>query len=233
LRGALFPEHPGLEGSGEYAARGIAEHVPSDLALPVGELLDHRTGDRFGCYPLSDGSAYWYAAWDASADPPAEHRHDWLQSRRADWHPSAAALIGATAAADVHVVETARLTRPLPSLSRGRIAMLGDAAHAMTPDLGQGACQAFEDAVVLGEVLGDARPHRAHAVLREYDAIRRPRTTALLRDSRRMNRVLRLAGPPGRWRDAVFRSVPKALGTRVLAAQFRFEPVGRDAPVRH
>lgn len=229
LRGALFPKHPGLEGSGEFAARGIAEQVPAGLVLPVGELLDHRTGDRFGCYPLSDGSAYWYAAWDASADPPADHRHDWLQQRRAEWHPSAAALIGATAAADVHVVETARLTRPLPSLSRGRIALLGDAAHAMTPDLGQGACQALEDAVVLGEVLDGARPHRAVAALHEYDAIRRPRTSSLLRDSRRMNRVLRLTGPPGRLRDAVFRSVPKALSTRVLAAQFRFEPVGRPA----
>ena len=59
---------------------------------------------------------------------------------------------------DVHVVETAQLVHPLPRLAVGRVALLGDAAHAMTPDLGQGACQAFEDAVVLASVLGATCP---------------------------------------------------------------------------
>ena len=76
----------------------------------------------------------------------------WLRDDRADWHPCVAPLI--EAAADVHVVETAQLVRPLPTLAVGRVALLGDAAHAMTPDLGQGACQAFEDAVTLAAVLG-------------------------------------------------------------------------------
>src|SRR5205814_1163990 len=76
LRAALLPDHPGLAGSGEYAARAIAPAAPSGLQLPVGELADHRTGDRFGCLPLADGGVYWYATWCASspADPPERHR---------------------------------------------------------------------------------------------------------------------------------------------------------------
>src|SRR5215210_2484541 len=52
LRAALVPGHPGLEGSGEYAARAL---TPAGLdALPVpGELLDRRTGERFGCFLLA------------------------------------------------------------------------------------------------------------------------------------------------------------------------------------
>jgi len=54
-----------------------------------------------------------------------------------------------------------RIAEPLPALHRGRVAILGDAAHAMTPHLGQGACQAIEDAVVLASVADPADPTAA------------------------------------------------------------------------
>jgi 2-polyprenyl-6-methoxyphenol hydroxylase-like FAD-dependent oxidoreductase len=114
----------------------------------------------------------------------------------------------------------------------GRIALLGDAAHAMTPDLGQGACQAFEDAVALGAVLTGATPADAPGALARYDALRRPRTSALQRQAARTNRLLGLHGPAGRIRDAVLRLVPASLSTRALAAQLRFTPpedLHRDA----
>ncbi len=90
----------------------------------------------------------------------------------------------------------------------------------MTPDLGQGACQAFEDAVTLASVLdGDAE-----TALARYDAIRRPRTSALQTQCRRTHRLLTLRGPAGRLRDAGLRLVPGALATRAMAAQMRFTP---------
>lgn len=165
---------------------------------------------------------------DDTAPDDTAARHRWLRDRRADWHPCAAALIDGTAPADVHVVETAQLVRPLPTLAVGRIALLGDAAHAMTPDLGQGACQAFEDAVALGAVLHGAAPGDVPAALARYDACRRPHTTALQRQARRMNRLLGLRGPRARLRDAALRCVPTALATRALAAQLRFVPGPAD-----
>jgi 2-polyprenyl-6-methoxyphenol hydroxylase-like FAD-dependent oxidoreductase len=224
LRTALFPDHPGLEGSGEYAARAFApagldvEHVP-------GELLDHRTGDRFGTFALADGRTYWYATWAAGAGAPDEPvaRLTALRARSADWHPTVGALLAATDPADVHVTETVRLAAPLPALAVGRVALLGDAAHAMTPDLGQGGCQAFEDAAALGALLGGARPADVPALLGRYDRVRRPRTTALQRQARRVNRLLRLRGPAARLRDAALRAVPSALATPALARQFAFD----------
>ncbi len=77
------------------------------------------------------------------------------------------------------------LPEPLPALHRGKIVLLGDAAHPMTPNLGQGACQAIEDAVVLAHALTAAtdRPptpprgsphHRGDAPLPPRRAPHRP-----------------------------------------------------------
>jgi 2-polyprenyl-6-methoxyphenol hydroxylase-like FAD-dependent oxidoreductase len=210
LRTHLFPGHPGLEGSGECAARALA---PAGLAVePVpGELLDHRTGERFGCMLLADGRTYWYATWAITDAVPADP----------------AALLAATDPAAVHVTETVRLVEPLPALTVGRTALLGDAAHAMTPDLGQGGCQAFEDAAALGALVDGAGPPDVVPALARYDALRRPRTTALQRQARQMNRMLRLRGPAGRLRDTILRAVPGGLAAPALARQFAFDPPRR------
>jgi 2-polyprenyl-6-methoxyphenol hydroxylase-like FAD-dependent oxidoreductase len=90
------------------------------------------------------------------------------------------------------------LGRPLPSFHRGRVALLGDAAHPMTPHLGQGACQAVEDAVV-----------PAHEVTRggglaAYSAARVPRTTDVARRSYRVSRMTAVSGRlPAAARDAL------------------------------
>jgi len=225
IRTALFPTHPGLAGSGEYAARGVAPGGMPGVEQITGELLDHRTGDRFGCMPMANGEVYWYSTWRDSAPVNPIERHRWLLERRTDWHPTVLMLIAATAPAGVHVVETAQLARPLPTLAVGRIALLGDAAHAMIPDLGQGACQAFEDAVALGAALAGTGPDGVEDALRSYDTARRPRTSTLQRQARLMNRMLGLTGPSARARNAVFGLVPRALATRAMAWQFRFSPV--------
>lgn len=88
----------------------------------------------------------------------------------------------------------------------GRVALAGDAAHAMTPNLGQGAGQALEDVAVLTRVLETSPVPDAVAA---YARIRRPRVTALHRRSRTMGRVGQLAHPVlVTARDAVLRLTP-------------------------
>ncbi len=221
LRGALFPAFPGLRGSGEYAARAIVPAPPGVTPVP-GELLDRRTGERFGCMPMADGTVYWYATWPADRLTAAADVPRWLRDRRADWHPSVPALIGAAAPADVHVVETAQLVHPLPALAVGRVALLGDAAHAMTPDLGQGAGQAFEDAATLAALFDGLPPSAVPTALARYDAVRGPRTSALQRAARRTHRLLGLRGPAAHARDIAFRLIPGTLAARAMSAQLRF-----------
>jgi 2-polyprenyl-6-methoxyphenol hydroxylase-like FAD-dependent oxidoreductase len=137
-------------------------------------------GARFGQVPMS-GRVYWFATENApeGGRHPDEQAH--LRALFRDWHQPSRALIEAA--------DPRRFCEPTSTIvrhcgGRGRATLLGDAAHAMTPNLGQGGCQAIEDAVVLARCL------RQHAdpveALRTYEARRIPRTSAVpARGSRR------------------------------------------------
>ena len=87
------------------------------------------------------------------------------------------------------------LADPLPACHAGRVALLGDAAHAMTPHLGQGACQAIEDAVVLAGVAPDLqRLHRGPAAPDQMVARASYRATRLTGTTSTAAAALRDAG---------------------------------------
>jgi 2-polyprenyl-6-methoxyphenol hydroxylase-like FAD-dependent oxidoreductase len=104
----------------------------------------------------------------------------------------------------------------------GRFTLLGDAAHPMTPDLGQGACQAIEDAVVLARFLDEEGD--IEAALRLYEERRADRVAYVVRQSRRLGRVGQLENPLlRRLCDATLRTIPKRVQ---LSAHLRqMEPV--------
>ncbi|WP_033330370.1 FAD-dependent monooxygenase [Actinomadura welshii] len=221
LRGRLFPDHPGPRRVGRLDLRGT---LPAPSGLDVAELLagiliDRRTGSMFGLFPLGDGGLYWFTDSALRHSPPApEEARRQMLSLMADWHPAVPALIEATPPADIYVDAIARLAGPLPTFAVGRIALLGDAAHAMTPDLGQGASQAFEDAAAITRHLDGAGPSMVAERLRRYDAERRPRANRLMRQSSRQSRLTSKTGATAWLRDAALRAIPSRLATRRLAA---------------
>jgi 2-polyprenyl-6-methoxyphenol hydroxylase-like FAD-dependent oxidoreductase len=87
-----------------------------------------------------------------------------------------------------------------------------------TPDLGQGASQAFEDAAALTRHLADADPADVPERLRRYDAERRPRTSRLMEASSRQSRMTSRTGGIAWLRDTLLRAMPARLATRLLAA---------------
>ncbi|MFF4620554.1 FAD-dependent monooxygenase [Nonomuraea jabiensis] len=220
LRAQLFPGHPGLRRTGRIDLRGMLPR-PSGLAtdLLASQLVDRRSGAMFGLFPVGEDRLYWFTDSVLRATPPdaTEARRQML-SLMADWHPLVTALIEATPPDDVYVDPIARLAGPLPSFAAGRIALLGDAAHAMPPDLGQGASQAFEDAAALTRHLTGAEPADVAERLLRYDAERRPSANRIMRAASRQSRLTSQTGIAAWLRDTLLRAIPSSLATRQLAA---------------
>jgi 2-polyprenyl-6-methoxyphenol hydroxylase-like FAD-dependent oxidoreductase len=102
------------------------------------------------------------------------------------------------------------------SWGAGRITLLGDAAHPMTPNLGQGACQALEDAVVLSQCL--AAQTDVPAALRSYEHQRIPRANELVNRSRQVGAIGQVESRVAvRLRDAFFRRLSPRLQMNQLA----------------
>lgn len=100
---------------------------------------------------------------------------------------------------DMTVWKMHTLWPPLPTYVNGGMALLGDAAHGMTPHCGQGAGQALEDSFILGRLLGHPKTTRKtlHRTLQIYDQVRRPRGNKVLEYSLETGDVWDGWGPSG------------------------------------
>ncbi|MCC5477653.1 FAD-dependent monooxygenase [Streptomyces barringtoniae] len=221
LRGLLFPDHPGPVYAGSAVLRAVTDgplDLPTDFELTWGE------GAEFGHIGFRDGRAEWHAVLTAA--PGVRHADPlgMLRRRFDGWHEPIPALLDATRPEAVLHHDIHELATPLRSFVAGRVALLGDAAHAMTPNLGQGACQALEDAVTLAAAL-TAEPSVASALAR-YDAERRPRSQAVSRAARQAGRMgQRLSHPLAvALRNTALRVVPSRLTTRAILRHADWTP---------
>jgi 2-polyprenyl-6-methoxyphenol hydroxylase-like FAD-dependent oxidoreductase len=213
-RARLFGETPPRY-SGYTAWRGVTA-VDRGLLPPGAGFESWGRGQRFGALPLRDGRVYWFATKNAPAGQPDEPggRRAELLRRFGNWHPPLPALIAATPE-DAILRNDIADRPPLARWGEGPVTLLGDAAHPMTPNLGQGGCQALEDAVVLGDCLRGAAD--VPAALRAYEARRIPRTSAIVRQARRLGRVGQWAHPVAcAVRNALVRATPAAVTVRTL-----------------
>ncbi|MFC9430727.1 FAD-dependent monooxygenase [Streptomyces sp. NPDC056987] len=208
-RRTLFPGHPGPVYAGYTTWRVV---VPP----PGRPFAPHETWGRgrlWGTQPLKDGRVYAYAmaVTPAGGHAPDDERAE-LRRLFGDWHDPVPRIIDAAAPGDVLRHDVHEMRSPLPAYHRGRVALIGDAAHAMQPTLAQGGNQAIEDAVVLAHHAGpgtaDAAPDLA-----AYTAARLPRTTAIVRQAHRTGR---LAGAGG--------AVTAALRDHLVAGVSRLVP---------
>ncbi|GAA1604576.1 FAD-dependent monooxygenase [Kribbella catacumbae] len=185
---------------------------PLRIQIEASESWGH--GERVGIFPLSDGSIYSYLT--ASVPPDLRYTDDHAELRRrfGRWHQPIPAMLESVRNAEILRHDIYRLP-PLDRYAIGRTVLVGDAAHAMTPDVGQGGGTALEDAVELAEVLDEIAD--VAAALVAYDRRRRGRTQAIARQSALFGSVAQWSLPPlAMLRNALLGRLPPVVLLRSL-----------------
>lgn len=204
VRGQLFPGVP-LRYSGQTCYRGVCEvDLPAELSRTCWEVWGGRY--RFGFSAIGPRQVYWFAP---IVSPPGS-----AETLRAEWYAGfpepIPAILAASRAEDVLQTDLYDFA-PIPRWHAGRVVLLGDAAHAMTPNLGQGGAQAVEDAYVLAERVGGGEP-LADALAR-YEAVRRPKATWVVNTAWRLGKLSHWQNGPARWlRDLGIRALSGRMG---------------------
>jgi 2-polyprenyl-6-methoxyphenol hydroxylase-like FAD-dependent oxidoreductase len=223
VRRSLRPHHADPRYAGYITWRGV---VPTAAApagsRDVGITESWGRGRRFGIVPLGSGDVYWFAT---GSFPEGSHEHDSLddlRDRYGCWHDPIPALLDATPPETLLRHDIHQMRTPPPRYEADRVVLVGDAAHAITPDIGQGAALALEDAVALADTLSAADVPIA---LARYDRSRRARARRLARISALWGRIAEWSSPiASSARDAITATIPHSLFLRASAGTLGWHP---------
>jgi len=208
--------------------RGVARL--ENAALREGTASEiYGGGRRFGIGPVGLGRTGWWATANetlTTEEAASEHAPK-LSGLFGGWCAPVCELIEATPSETI--LRNAAYDRPAAARwGEGRLTMLGDAAHPMTPNFGQGGCVAVEDAAVLARCL--ARYKDTEQALRIYESRRRARAERIVRHSRLYGAFGQLEGRAATaLRARLLSSVPEAVGRRLLSLVFDYDAYQAEA----
>ncbi|MBK8425212.1 MAG: FAD-dependent monooxygenase [Lewinellaceae bacterium] len=181
------------------------------------------TDGRFGIVPLTDNRIYWFACINAAANDATMRRYtvEDLQRHFGHYHAPVAQILAQTRDEDLIWNDIIDL-KPLKNFAFGNIVLIGDAAHATTPNMGQGACQAIEDAVILADEM--AKNSNPAVAFRAFEQRRLKRTHYIVNNSRALGRVAQLNNPVlAAARNALFRMLPERVNERQMRTLFEVD----------
>lgn len=181
LKGAAEPVY-----QGSVAWRGVSasavDHVREGYACEA-----WGNGTRFGYVRVSGGHVYWYAtAHKPKPTAPIPVDRNELRNLFGEYASPMPEIIESTRDEEI-ICNDLSDRDPAPGWSKGRVTLLGDAAHPTTPNLGQGGCQAIEDGWVLAECLSVETG--LAAALERYEHNRYARTKMVTLTSRRIGHI--------------------------------------------
>lgn len=230
VRGHVIPDGPkpfdtGLIGFGGFVPRSVI------ASTPVGRRVVTTFGQSgfFGygfCSPEADDAVMWWSTQPSHGVDAATFRamsqdqlRQHLREFHAGWHDPIAQILDA--AENIVVTDTLDVAT-LPTWSRKRTLLIGDAAHATSPHAGQGASLALEDAMRLGRLMADRQ--ELSLTFQNFEAERRPRAEKIVALARRNGNSKREFSATGAWiRDRMMKLL-LPLGARAMDFMYAYDP---------
>ena len=173
--------------------RAVVDSVPSSVDMQVTSETWGR-GSRFGIAPLNHRRLYWFACINAKENDPAmrSYRVKDLLNHFRTFHSPVPEILQHTR--DEQLIWNDIIDiKPITKFAFDRIVLMGDAAHATTPNMGQGACLAIEDAVILANTI--ANTHSVERAFIAFEQKRIQRTTTVVNDSWKLGRIAQWENP--------------------------------------
>lgn len=216
VRSALFGDCE-LRDAGQICWRGVTDYkLPERYHHQLNEAWGK--GKRFGFVRLNDRQVYWYLLIDQDLTGITFDIFPFLN----DFHPLVAEIVEATPSSGWITAPIFDL-KPMQQWSAGRACLIGDAAHATTPNLGQGACQAIEDAYALGELLKRVSLDEA---IHRYPAVRMPKAHYIVDMSWRLGKLAHARNPLMiGLRNLIMKATPARVNQKQLEKIFSLDVV--------
>lgn len=212
VRSALFG-YDQYRDSGQLCWRGVTEF---DIPAPYKHELVEAwgKGKRFGFVPLRNNRVYWYLLIDKSMGTLSSSPLEFTQG----FVPMAETLIKKTPQEKIITAELYDL-KPFTDWSQPNVCLIGDAAHATTPNLGQGACQAIEDAYALCKLL---EKNDIKTSMQLYPGTRLKKAHSIVNTSWKVGKLAHLSNLPGIFlRNVIMKATPDKTNQKMMLNYFQ------------
>jgi 2-polyprenyl-6-methoxyphenol hydroxylase-like FAD-dependent oxidoreductase len=209
-------------GSSSYRAiaRG-ADILPTEAVHDAYEIW--ASGCRVGFSKINGNDYYWYMTFDAPAGESSstEERRSHAEALFRAHFPQWIGLLEHTHPEEILRTDLSDL-KPLPRWSSGRVGLMGDAAHATTPNLGQGGAMAVEDALAMADAFSKAGMNGT--AFEQFEHQRRRKVDWTVATSWSIGRICHLGNPLARrLRNAALRHTPKQITEKQIERLYSLE----------
>jgi 2-polyprenyl-6-methoxyphenol hydroxylase-like FAD-dependent oxidoreductase len=203
--------------SGYTCWRAVVK-VPNENFAPKEFTETWGSKGRFGIVPLKDNQIYWFACVNApyQSKSMSSFTTNDLHRLFQDYHSLIPELIQRTKDEELIWNDIIDLN-PIDRYAFGKILLIGDAAHATTPNMGQGAGQAIEDAIILSKVLKNKRNHEEAFV--DFEKLRMPKIKKIVNMSWRLGKIAQLDHP---FQMGIRNSLMRILPSKMQEKQMEF-----------
>jgi 2-polyprenyl-6-methoxyphenol hydroxylase-like FAD-dependent oxidoreductase len=216
VRQALYGEYT-LRDAKQVCWRGVLDFELSDKYNNIA-LEGWGRGDRFGFVKLLDKQVYWYFL--VNEDKYLQNKD--LNTLIKDCCPLVKDMITQTAEEEIFLNKIYDLPL-IQEWSLGKSCLIGDAAHATTPNLGQGACQGIEDVYVISKLLEKVSLEEA---FQRFTAIRRKKAHGIVCESWKLGQIAQLSNPIiTTARNTAFKLLPSFLKDKQIKMMFELQEV--------